>query len=187
MAETGEALKRANSIRKVFADRLQGLRNGFGLNQSQLAEKLGVSRGSISYYENQDRTPDIVFLDKVATYFDVSLDYLLGYSYDEMKKDKFLKTEFGFKLRNMINLLDELYEIRSKYAEQEDWEEFHLCCCRINEFVAGLKVFKLAIKQFYNIECNFIRTDEYYGICTADSSDWLFKIERKTYSCNQLG
>ena len=65
---------------KQFSPKLKTLREEAGLNQSQLANKLGVSRGSISFYENGDRIPDIEFLRKVSEYFDVSADWLLGIS-----------------------------------------------------------------------------------------------------------
>ena len=65
---------------KQFSPKLKTLREEAGLNQSQLADKLGVSRGSISFYENGDRIPDIEFLHKVSEYFDVSADWLLGLS-----------------------------------------------------------------------------------------------------------
>ena len=66
------------SVIEKFSERLRLLRESKGLNQSQLAEKLGVSRGSISYYENKDRIPGIEFLDKTSKFFNVSYDFLLG-------------------------------------------------------------------------------------------------------------
>lgn len=65
---------------KQFSPKLKAFREETGLNQSQLADKLGVSRGSISFYENGDRIPDIEFLRKVSEYFNVSADWLLGLS-----------------------------------------------------------------------------------------------------------
>lgn len=63
---------------EFFPKRLKALREHVGLTQEQLAKKLGVSRGSISYYENGDRIPDIEFLHTASEYFDVSYDFLLG-------------------------------------------------------------------------------------------------------------
>ena len=67
-------------IKKEFAIRLKLLREERNLSQADLADKLGVSRGSISFYENCDRTPDIEFLVKASDFFDVSFNYLLGKS-----------------------------------------------------------------------------------------------------------
>ena len=36
-----------------------------------------------------------------------------------------------------------------------------------------------AIRQFYGIEFNFTRTDEYFGICNDDETIWLMKENRK--------
>lgn len=66
------------SIMEQFSKRLKALRESAGLNQSQLAEELGVSRGSISYYENGERVPDIDFLYNVSKYFGISFDFLFG-------------------------------------------------------------------------------------------------------------
>lgn len=64
----------------VFAKRIKNLRVSAGLKQSELAEKLGVSRSAIGLYENGDRTPDIDFALNAAKYFCVSTDWLLGLS-----------------------------------------------------------------------------------------------------------
>ena len=61
-----------------FAVKLKALREQSKLNQAELGEALGVSRGSISFYENGERTPDIGFLKRVSAHFNVSADYLLG-------------------------------------------------------------------------------------------------------------
>lgn len=65
-------------IRSTFAERLKDCREKAHLKQTELADKLGVSRGSISFYENGDRTADIEFLSNAAKFFDVSTDWLLG-------------------------------------------------------------------------------------------------------------
>lgn len=67
--------------KEVFANRLRELRIAKKLSQTELAEKLGVSRGSISFYENGERTANIDFIYKIAQFFNVSTDFLLGYDY----------------------------------------------------------------------------------------------------------
>lgn len=69
-----------NNVQHNFAERMKELRTLAGLSQGTLAEKLGVSRGSISFYENCDRVPDIAFLMSASAFFGVSPDYLLGFS-----------------------------------------------------------------------------------------------------------
>lgn len=68
-------------VKEVFANRLRELRIAKKLSQTELAVKLGVSRGSISFYENGERTADIDFIYKLAQFFNVSTDFLLGYDH----------------------------------------------------------------------------------------------------------
>ncbi len=49
-----------------------------GLTQKYLADLLGVDRTSISKYENGKQLPELPILEKLAQYFEVSTDYLLG-------------------------------------------------------------------------------------------------------------
>lgn len=64
--------------KKLFAKRFKELREKANLNQKDCAEKLGISRGSISFYENGDRLPDIETIYAMADFFNVSADYLIG-------------------------------------------------------------------------------------------------------------
>ena len=63
-----------------FGKRLQELRKENNLSQSELSERIGCSVSAISKYELGKRTPDITFLDTVADFFNVPVDYLLGRS-----------------------------------------------------------------------------------------------------------
>lgn len=65
---------------EVFADRLIKLREKLGVSQQELADCLGVTRQSLSLYEKAARTINIDLLVKIANYFKVSTDYLLGLS-----------------------------------------------------------------------------------------------------------
>lgn len=59
-------------------NRMQDLRKERGLNQDDVAAALGVSTGTISNWERGSRKPDLAQLNKLADYFSVSADYLLG-------------------------------------------------------------------------------------------------------------
>lgn len=63
-----------------FATRLRELRTGKNLRQRDLAGELGVAQTTIANYEQNTRFPDEKILRRVADFFDVSLDYLLGRS-----------------------------------------------------------------------------------------------------------
>jgi len=61
-----------------FGDILSNLRNEAKITQKDLANILGVSRGTIGMYEIGQRDPDTETLKKIAKFFNVSVDYLLG-------------------------------------------------------------------------------------------------------------
>jgi len=64
----------------TFAQNLRDLRTENNLKQSQLANVLFVGPQSISNWENNVSKPDYDMLIKIANYFQVSTDYLLGVS-----------------------------------------------------------------------------------------------------------
>ena len=61
-----------------FGIKLRELRKNAGYTQKQLAEKIWVTKTTISYYEQFERTPSPEILVKLASAFHVSTDYLLG-------------------------------------------------------------------------------------------------------------
>jgi transcriptional regulator with XRE-family HTH domain len=61
-------------------NRIKELRTERGITQADLAKILKISDRAVGYYENGDREPDYSTLLKIADYFDVSIDYLLGAS-----------------------------------------------------------------------------------------------------------
>lgn len=58
--------------------RLKEIRKAKGISQLKLAMDLNTNQNTISRYETGEREPGILELIKIADYFDVSLDYLLG-------------------------------------------------------------------------------------------------------------
>ena len=61
-----------------FAERLKYLRKEKDLKQEELANALNVSKGIISLWENGLREPTMSNLVTIASYFHVSIDYLVG-------------------------------------------------------------------------------------------------------------
>lgn len=64
----------------TFALRIKKLREESGLTQSALAKELGIGASTVAMWETNDRMPTAQFIEKVANYFNVSVDYLLGRS-----------------------------------------------------------------------------------------------------------
>lgn len=93
-------------VKERFATRLKELRDAAGLTQEQLAKELKVSRGAISYYEKSERTPDIEFLDSVCLFFNLPIDYVLGYTENINKEYINMYEMFGL-TDNACSVLDE--------------------------------------------------------------------------------
>lgn len=65
------------SRNKEIARRLSELRKDKGITQSELAEKLGVSRTTVANYETGNRTPEYDTLARLADIYQVSCDYII--------------------------------------------------------------------------------------------------------------
>ena len=55
--------------------KIKTLRKGRGLTQEQLAERLGITRATVSNYEVGRRSPHISELKRIADFFGVGVDY----------------------------------------------------------------------------------------------------------------
>lgn len=69
-------------IRAKLGERIKYLRGEKGIGQNMLAKELGFSNASISYWETGKQEPCAEALFKLALYFNVSADYLLGITDD---------------------------------------------------------------------------------------------------------
>ncbi len=76
-----------------FNNRLYQLRKQKGLSQEELANRLNVSRQTVSKWEVGDSTPDMEKLIAMSDLFDVSLDKLVMGKEDEEKPPSTTKSE----------------------------------------------------------------------------------------------
>ena len=65
-------------IRSNFAKNLYLLRKSRGLSQAQLADALSYTYKAVSKWENKETIPDIVTLNSISEFFDVSVDDLIS-------------------------------------------------------------------------------------------------------------
>lgn len=63
---------------RQFGKHLKMLRINKNMTQEELATILGLSKASVSRYENNSQLPELAILSKIADYFNTSIDYLLG-------------------------------------------------------------------------------------------------------------
>lgn len=76
----------------ILGDKIMNLRKKNSWSQEELAEKLGVSRQSISKYESAQAVPDMEKILKLSRIFGVTTDYLIK---DEIEDLEFSEEDFG--------------------------------------------------------------------------------------------
>lgn len=69
-----------------FGKKLQELRKERGLTQQELAQIFNVSKTTICQYETVKQEPSLCLLKKIALFFNVTTDYLLGLENDDGTK-----------------------------------------------------------------------------------------------------
>jgi transcriptional regulator with XRE-family HTH domain len=78
---------------KMLSDNIKKLRRARNISQVELAKALFVSKQSVSNWENDNIMPSVEMLIKIAKYFSVSTDYLLGIGDKEYIDTEGLTTE----------------------------------------------------------------------------------------------
>lgn len=68
----------------TFGNRIKTLRSERKLTQKELADSLSLGESTISFYESDKREPDYDTLKKIADFFEVSVDYLMGRTDDPL-------------------------------------------------------------------------------------------------------
>lgn len=63
---------------KVCGERLRALRESINYSQMKFAELFEIGQSSVVRYEKGEASPSLELLVRIADYFDVSLDYILG-------------------------------------------------------------------------------------------------------------
>lgn len=86
----------------MLNQRLRALRQGQNISQVELARRLGVTKQSVSNWENDNIQPSIEMLVKLAQAFSVSTDYLLGIDQGEYLEVSGLKPEEIAHIRQIV-------------------------------------------------------------------------------------
>jgi transcriptional regulator with XRE-family HTH domain len=73
-----------------FKNILISLRNEKGIDRETLAKHLNITYSSVAKYETGERTPNAEMLTKIAEFFNVSIDFLLGRTKIRIEEDDFV-------------------------------------------------------------------------------------------------
>ena len=90
-----------------FARILQDLREDRDITRKDLATALNISVSTLGMYEQGRREPNIDMLIKMADYFDVSIDFLVGRSFKNENNELLLE---ALHLKNEIDKLPQGYK-----------------------------------------------------------------------------
>ena len=128
-----------------FSEKLLTLRKANGLTQEQLAEKLDVSRQSISKWESGQATPELEKIVTLSTIFNVTTDYLLKSSEID---DLSVKTEMLEKQQQMMIA-----------REQKQRQVFICITCSVAVYLVFFAV--CLIERFFFIEYEILGGQEF--------------------------
>ena len=96
-----------------FSERLTKLRMEKHLTQEKFANILGVSKSTVSMYENGNRTPSFEIEEKIADYFNVDLEFLRGRSETRNLYQNNQKKLSKIRIKDLVN------KIKKATAEKE--------------------------------------------------------------------
>lgn len=104
--------------RLKLSENLAFLRRRSGKTQEELAVFLGVTKASVSKWETGQSFPDITLLPRLASYFDISVDELIGYqaqlSKEEIRKI-YIRFAEAFENRPFEEVMKESREFMKEY------------------------------------------------------------------------
>ena len=145
----------------MFADRLKELRKEKNMTQVQLAEALGVSKGTIAMWEIGKREPNFEMVDRLSDIFDRRIDYILGFSNDASSP----------------KLTDEDYEQLGRWEVEDQFHEIIMSYLALDEYG------KTAVENL--IKAEKLRCHEQQSICNTDNIILSIRLKRSGFRKSQ--
>lgn len=98
----------------MFGEKLAKLRESRLLTQEQFGKRIGVSKQTVSNWENEYVLPSVEKLIRIANFFKVSADYLLGLDDTATTEDRVIIDVTGLNNKEIIHLTLLVDDLRSK-------------------------------------------------------------------------
>lgn len=103
----------------ILADKIINLRKKNGWSQEELAEKLGVTRQSVSKYESAQSIPDLDKILKLSEIFGVTTDYLIK---DELEEEEYVPSQMQENESESDRIVHKVtMEMANEYLQMIDW------------------------------------------------------------------
>ncbi|MBA1433684.1 helix-turn-helix domain-containing protein [Bombilactobacillus bombi] len=100
----------------TIGQRIKELRQAHNLTQYELGRRLNITKSTVSMWERGDRTPDIAMIIKIANFFKVSSDYLLGLTPNKNPLNSTTTNDLGI-------IIEELLEAIEKEDDFKFWNQ----------------------------------------------------------------
>ena len=97
---------------KIFGERIRALRESMNFSQVKFAETFGIGQSSVVRYEKGEASPSLELLVRIADYYDVSLDYVLGRTDNPQGNLYDCKPKNGY-LADMENFVEMCFDPKS--------------------------------------------------------------------------
>ena len=147
----------------MYKNRLKELREFKNMSQKDISNSINMSRGNYATYENEIDIMPIKHLDLLSSYFNVSIDYLFGFT-----------DIINYKYSNSINLEKSVKRLK-EFRKENNLTQVKLA-----------NMLNIANGTIANYECgrNFIATPFLYEICKKYkiSADYILgKVDEPKY------
>lgn len=120
-----------------LSDNIVRLRRERKMTQEEVADFIGVTKASVSKWENQQSTPDIMLLPQLAALFDVTVDELMGYE-AQMSKEQirrcYLELTNNFTKMPFQEAMDKVRELTHRYYSCYPFL-MQVCVLHLNHFM----------------------------------------------------
>lgn len=148
----------------MFAQRLKELRLGKGITQAQFANIFNISAGTIAMWETEKRTPDLETVRRIAKFFDVTVDYLVGDENESVKADKNVSPRLSKEDAMFSTKLKELRE-KNKLNQSELASIFNVTQGTVGNWETERRTPDLEtikkIANYFNVSVDYLAGNEY--------------------------
>lgn len=165
-----------------FSKKLKELRYKKNITQEQLAQHLKISPQAVSKWERNEGYPDIMLLPRIALYFDVTIDDLLGIEKERIKERIEEWESESIKCREKGDIQADHALWKAAYAEYPNELQviYHYIHALWNVFMLDTE------KNRTYGEKTVVLGEEYLEIAT-DQEMRNYVIQILTYACDRLG
>lgn len=169
-----------------LANNLRKIRKENNLSQEQLAEKLGVSRQSVSKWESEQAYPEMEKMIQICDLFDITMDELLNQNVSAVNEAKEEKTNLAKHIESFLNYVNKTIDLFSSMTHLQRFK------CLIEQIIYVLiltAVFGIVGALCRNILSSFIGYGEimsflknvYIAICVLAGATLMFQIFKIRY------